>query len=906
MNVKEKEILLKKDQSYISDSDEALRELVDINKNKYVRKDVTGMGGTTAVLNDTHQSWLVVSPNVGMIKSKANRFYQNQEMFFIYGKSEDKWRDVIICIENHQTGIIKVNTTPDQVVNVKNRHPKLYEWLRVQPVFVDEAHAYSADADYRKSFGIFMELIYKEWRAKFTLSTATPIFRHLTLPEDIVIEFIGIKREYQPKRILQYSQDLNDAFKFINEKVLEGILVCVFTNNPKIHMKQYKGLLTGNVVGESLRIKLQPMGKAKYDILDDSVFEENQVVFLSSANYAGTDIEHDCCIVIINEGRHKATTVNINNIVQAYGRCREVVHDALLINIPPSKDYVVPTIDNVEAGINLYTSSLVFYENQPQSYRSADRKNFTPHGYVNRNYIAQPVLETVNKYQLYNPGVLVETLAEYHFTLQDYQQLHVEVDSLEFESLTFGQRIENLLKVDSHLLWNDYLTIKKCVRIAQVGSFNYELALQYLSTFIMKEWNLKPLIEDLGDISVKPHRFYDDMESLFRLYTNLDVYCTQSLDKARLERAEKKWPSFYRYVARDLSGDFDGADRENLVREWLLLYKIHRLKNLKRKENITTDNMNEMDSVNRQLSLLEVPTDFRHFKPHIENKPHRVRDTSGSIIQTLKDLDYVPTEDELFDIGEDVKEIYKEIDEAFEKIEDDEAKKKFTRPNPNSRSINKKKLINAIGFLYYQHNYNVKETNNREYNPLTALPRKLRPFIPLIYVECDIVAANAQFTDRFLGCSNYKTLYERIAQAEGCTRHQAKHKYNKFLNNHLSRRNTSLEFYRDVCTYTPKDAKKLSLHTSKVQEGSYYNKMVRYEQELIDDYQDYLECSSYRFHDAVVVPLWEAEEIALPTNFNGYEFRLGYYTAKDTLYKGKSNGAAVVHHCPLNHKELVH
>ena len=904
MNWNEKEALLKKDQSHISDSMEALRELLDTNKNKYVRKDVTGMGGTTAVLNDIRQSWLVVSPNIPMIKSKTNRLYENQRVFFIYGKSKDKWKNVIDYVESHSNGIVKINTTPDQVVIVKNHHPKLYEWLREQPVFVDEAHAYSADADYRKSFGVFMELVYKEWRATFTLSTATPIFRHLTLPEDIAIDFIGIKRDYQPKRILRYSQDLDDAFRFINEKVLEGILVCVFTNNPKIHMKQYKGLLTGNVVGESLRIKLQPMGKAKYDILDDSVFKENQVVFLSSANYAGTDIEYRCCILIINEGRHKATTVNVNNIVQAYGRGRKEIHDALLINIPPSKDYIAPTIGDVEAGINLYTSSLVFYENQPQSYRSADLKNFTPHGYVNRNNIAQPVLETVDKYQLYNPDVLVDTLAEYHFELQDYQQLHVHIDSLKFETLSFGKRIENLLQLNADLLWSDYLTIKRCIRVAQVGSFNYELALQYLSSFIVKEWNLTPLIKDLSEIDVKPHRFYEDLEGLFRLFTSLDKYCTRSWNEEKIESAQRRWPDFYKYITRDLSGDFNGADRDNLVREWFLLYKIHQLKNLKKKETINREQMTEMDEVNRELSLLEVPTNFAHFKPHIQAKTHRVRDTINSILQTLKGLDFIPSEDELFDIKEDVKEIYKEIDDALEEIEGSDSKKKFTRPNSNSRSNNKKKLINTIGFLYCQDNYNVKETKNREYNPLTALPRKLRPFVPLIYVESDIVAANAQFTDRFLKCSNYKNLYERIAEVEGSTRHQAKHKYNKFLNNHLSRRNKSREFYNKVCSYIIADAWKLADNTGQVKEGTYYDKMVEYEQDLIGDYQDYLQCSSYRFHDAVVIPLWEAEKISLPIHFNGYEFRLGYYNNKDVIYNGKANEEPVMHHYPLKKKSL--
>ena len=119
MEANEKIILLKKEEAHISDSDEAQQELLDTRRNKYVRKDATGLGATTSVLNDIHQNWLVVSPNIGMIKSKAHRLYQNQEVFFIYGKSKDKWKHVIDYVDNHPSRIVKINTTPDQIVIVK-------------------------------------------------------------------------------------------------------------------------------------------------------------------------------------------------------------------------------------------------------------------------------------------------------------------------------------------------------------------------------------------------------------------------------------------------------------------------------------------------------------------------------------------------------------------------------------------------------------------------------------------------------------------------------------------------------------------------------------------------------------------------------------------------------------------
>jgi len=51
-------------------SGEAKAILTDPNTNKYIIKGSTGIGATTAILNNTKGNYIIVSPNVGMIESK--------------------------------------------------------------------------------------------------------------------------------------------------------------------------------------------------------------------------------------------------------------------------------------------------------------------------------------------------------------------------------------------------------------------------------------------------------------------------------------------------------------------------------------------------------------------------------------------------------------------------------------------------------------------------------------------------------------------------------------------------------------------------------------------------------------------------------------------------------------------
>ena len=80
--------------------------------------------------------------------------------------------------------------------------------------------------------------------------------------------------------------------------------------------------------------------------------------------------------------------------------------------------------------------------------------------------------------------------------------------------------------------------------------------------------------------------------------------------------------------------------------------------------------------------------------------------------------------------------------------------------------------------------------------------------------------------------------------------------------------------------------------------------MTKLEENLINNYQDYLQSNSYRFHDAVIIPLWEAELEVIPLQFNQYELKASFYN-NNQPYEGRTTTDEITHHSFLNQKDLT-
>ena len=100
--------------------------------------------------------------------------------------------------------------------------------------------------------------------------------------------------------------------------------------------KDFRDLRVANLVGNNLRIKLLPYGRGISPM--DLDYDKYDVFILSSSYFAGFDFQHDCSVCVVSEQRNEAYKVNLLNFVQAYGRCRKTVHNALYINATAKKD----------------------------------------------------------------------------------------------------------------------------------------------------------------------------------------------------------------------------------------------------------------------------------------------------------------------------------------------------------------------------------------------------------------------------------------------------------------------------------------------------------------------------------------------------------------------------------------
>ena len=311
--------------------------LLDFSQHSNIIKGSTGIGGTHSILNSRNGNCIIISPNVGMIKGKEGRGYDSHKQLFIYSKSKDNWKDVETYLNDtppEKQNLI-INTTAEQMLKIKSMHPALFEKLKSIHVFVDEIHAFAQDSSFRKSLGEFMELVYNQWETTFKISTATPVFNGIDIPKDMDIQHHKLERENEPKKSVMVSQTRAHYREFVYSEHRLGRKVVVFSNNADIH-NDFRDLRVLNLVGKNLRIKLAPYGRGSS--VNDWSHKDYDVIILSSSYFAGYDLEFDCSICVISEQRNEAYKINIMNFVQAYGRCREQVHNALYINVTAKKD----------------------------------------------------------------------------------------------------------------------------------------------------------------------------------------------------------------------------------------------------------------------------------------------------------------------------------------------------------------------------------------------------------------------------------------------------------------------------------------------------------------------------------------------------------------------------------------
>lgn len=588
-------------------TDEALEVLTTFDKDKYIIKGSTGIGGTTAIFNTVNGNRIIISPNTGMIvgkELKRNEFLSHKQAF-IYHKSADNWGYVKDYLVNSETQNIIINTTPEQILGLYATNKSLYDLIINIPIFIDEIHSYSVDNSYRESVGAFMELVYHEWQKPFMLSTATPINNFIDIPKGIDIEYYKVSRENEPVKQLYYSNSSKDVTNFIEIENSKGNLVVLFTNDKKYHTGN-KAKRVKNLVGNNLNVKIAPYKRGN-DINDNNLFDCDLLV-CSSAYFAGFDIPVNCSICIISDQSNDAFKVCVNNAVQSYGRCRAIVQNALFVNIKSKINNQYPTSTNELNGYYKdYLNNIKYFTNEltdkTHYYQVEQHKpNISKQMYVNRGALVCNTINKLHDYQLYNDEVLKDAFKSYNFNLVNYAPGTHE--NKQIDNYPFRERLTNLSQLSSNDLMRSFKTIKNNFKSKGKGAFSSSLAIEYLTAYLIKVGEMELLSSKLKNKRVKVNEFYKSVDNYFRVNSETDHLNTE-LSKAQLVKALTLY-----------SNNPIDESLQDLINDWHYLYAIYKVKNKMFREQTT-----------REINKYEQFHNEELYTSLFMNKKHRFRKT---------------------------------------------------------------------------------------------------------------------------------------------------------------------------------------------------------------------------------------------------------------------------------------
>jgi hypothetical protein len=854
---------IKFNSKYVSGTAKEL--ITNFERNTYIIKGSTGIGGTTALLNYTQSNCLIISPNVGMIKGKEGKQYTSDKQLFIYGSSKDKWSDAIEYLDNEDNTNLVINTTPDQICLLRDSNNELYNKLCTFNVFVDEFHVYSVDATFRNSVGQLMEYIFNEWIAKFKLSTATPNYNLIDIPKEIEIDIYRIERENQPKKQLAITYDINDVKPFVNDEVAKGRMVVLFTNNGNYH-KSFKHLRVHNLVGETLKVKLAPFLRGQDGI---NYPKDTQLLIVSSSFFAGFDIEQDCSMVFVSEELMQQRKININNLMQAYGRGRNTVYNALYVNARAFKniDNAVTTLKDVNNAVAQAETDI----NQANKVlKSVGTYSFKPQ-YVNRSEIRARAIDVANDYIQYNPSIMINELQNNNFEVIEYDNRYVNDIIAQSTSTLFQDRIKNLLEIDETKLRYSYNTIKKNLTYKDNPTFTTSLALEYVTSLLLKKCD-SHLVEMLDNKRLKANELYSSV-NLFLRVNHQTKYLTEQLTEKQ-EREAIRVHQQDTYIEK-LSGAWW------LIKDWYLLYAIH-----KAKKGILTKH------IERGITIYEKFYDVEIYNTNYKDKTNRVRNTRNHILKQINDKGVELTKKER------------------EKL-DDTIKARFTRKdlgdtltNSNTKAHLIYKMVNAILFLWSSgKNELIKEVKGREYHSITQLAGAFRPIIPIKWLSVDLTSANPQIIDTILGSNIALEVYKNLMFSKGISRDRAKTLYNSYLNNHYHTIEKAYNFYLE-CGYTVEQAKQLSKLTAQVPKGSFHEIATLSERKLMLDYASVLPFTTHRFHDAIIMEYEDVinYNVTLPNLVNDYVYHTDFFNDSSDYSNVSNEKVYTKNGFVINHK----
>ena len=631
------------------------------------------------------------------------------------------------------------------------------------------------------------------------------------------------------------------------------------------------------MVGDTLDKKLAPIANNRIVKPNQIDYNELDVLVVSSSYFAGFDIKEDVSILIVSDLNNDAYCINVNNIVQAYGRCRNKVIDALCVikNIDTNEN---PIMDEVDIEI-AHRNYLEEVEQVSKIIKSGNINKETPivkgrYGtYPNRLELFSNVVQAVDNYQLYNKDVFKKTLEDYGFNISNY----VSEKQKYSHSLgsTFRQRITNLIDGrETNQLDRDFKSIKYNIKNRENGTFTPNLALEYNTAYIISYCGSVSLNSKLrANKKISASRFYESFRSF--LIANMNTNVLFAMPSQNEIKSCKD--NYY-----DPNIEFLLTKIENAVHNWFMLYQIFLIQKNKFSPKIE-----------RNLTITQWFSDKDIYNKFYNRKSNRNKNVRNAIIKALKTKEIELSEYELGRLKKRMKSNFKSLDDG-KSID-------YMSSTKHLKSL----MVEAIIFCISK-GISCKRVQRgyREYNPLTKLHRELRGIIPIKYIEVDLSSANCQIIDAILNTNYADNVYSKLMMYNKINRGEAKVLFNATLNNHWLSIGKASEIYRNA-GYSKSKAYELANITANTKKGAFFEVMTQYEKSLISLYQNILDSKTFRFHDALVFPesYINDNNIVLPQNIRvktntdkldvanqvrDIEFHIGYYNDVDLEYLGNT------------------
>jgi hypothetical protein len=838
--------ILKLNNDYISQDTTILNEIYNFQQNKYILKSRPGIGLTTSYLNYRKGNLIIICPSAPIVYKKSLNLYEADKNFFKCHKlKENKWQEV----ENYlsYTPEVKQNLvitcTPESLNKLydlsKSGENILMETFKTFPIVVDEYDTIVRQSNFREECGRFVEILFREWCGKYVLTTATPNYNFIDVPEDEKICYIKIEKSIEKQINLNYSENYTDAFLFMEEELKKGNKVACYSNNFSVHKRKINEL-QASYSGKKLCRKLDAYNvDNRYDI-PINPFKGKDLIVFSGRYFCGYDIEEDLSIVIINETKlgQPATLIDPNLAVQALFRCRGKIKNALFVN---SKNFQFnPDQNQVKHHLEIYKANLAHYEKFSKIYNPIIGLHYdmlTVENFVNRSRLLVPSLHAIHIDMLSNENKIIEEFKKFKIKLKEYKpQIQ---NSVKIKNPSFNNRILNLSNDSTTTVKQKYLEEIEDIIIykskgEQIGSYSPKHLLERLTAYIIQELQLEGLSKDLKNNKLRPTKFYSKINKIL----------------------QKNYPrgyfsEYYKLSDKTLEQIEDLENKplidEKLINDWHLLYCINTFtyKNLKNTQNTNY----------REIIIYLVKNDWTLIKDFINNKKNRINLSISRIKSELRNVGITLKENEINNITETVKQQFKK-----------------TKHYPVSLESLAKKFKNTLCFLLTpKRNFNLN--GSRDYNPLTQLPKFLRKYIPFKYSQLDISSANPQFVDIIVNSNMASKVYDNLSNNKSISRDLAKKIYNATLNKHYLSQTEAERFYYVDCGYPATNAKALSKLTANVEKGSFFKNMTSKESMVINYYIDINLPHGIRLHDAIVIPPWKIPDVFPKSHYN-IDFKL--------------------------------